>query len=180
MPHIEITAELPGILGLFAFRAETALPLRALSQTLLRGPSTLSFAEREIIAAHVSLLNECEFCFSSHAAAAGALLGTGLEIIERLSSQTLHEVISAKLAALLAVASEVQRGGRAVSAATIEKARAASATDVEIHDTVLIAAAFCMFNRYVDGLGTLAPTKIEAYLPMGERLAAHGYIDEPR
>jgi len=180
MPHIEITAELPGILGLFAFRAETAQPLRALSQTLLRGPSTLSAAERELIAAHVSHLNDCEFCFKSHAAAAGALLGTGGEIIERLSNQTLHEVISVKLAALLAVAAEVQRGGKAVSVATIEKARAASATDVEIHDTVLIAAAFCMFNRYVDGLGTRAPTNIEAYLPMGKRLAEHGYVEEQR
>ncbi|HYQ44162.1 MAG TPA: carboxymuconolactone decarboxylase family protein [Polyangiaceae bacterium] len=180
MPHIEITAELPGILGLFAFRAETAQPLRALSETLLRGSSTLSAAEREIIAAHVSRLNDCEFCFKSHAAAAAALLGAGAEFIERFSNQTLTSVISPKLAALLAVASEVQRGGKAVSAESIERARAASATDVEIHDTVLIAAAFCMFNRYVDGLGTWAPSSNEAYLPMGKRLAEHGYVEDTR
>lgn len=180
MPHIEITAELPGILGLFAFRAETAGPLRALSESLLRGPSTLSAAERELIAAHVSRLNDCEFCFKSHAAAAGALLGVGAGIFECFAKESLRSVISPKLAALLSVASEVQRGGKSVSADTIAKARAASATDVEIHDTVLIAAAFCMFNRYVDGLATWAPTDTEAYVPMGNRLAEHGYVMEGR
>jgi uncharacterized peroxidase-related enzyme len=174
MPHIEIAAELPGILGLFAFRAETAGPLRALSETLLRGPSPLSAGERELIAAHVSKLNECAFCYKSHAAVAGALLGVGADIFEQLSNGTLP--ISPKLASLLAVAAQVQRGGTAVSAEVISAARAAGATDVEIHDTVLIAAAFCMFNRYVDGLATWAPVPTEAYLPMGKQLAEHGYV----
>ncbi|HET7543386.1 MAG TPA: carboxymuconolactone decarboxylase family protein [Polyangiaceae bacterium] len=176
MPHIQLAAELPGILGLFAFRAETAGPLRALSETLLRGPSPLSAAERELIAAHVSRLNECAFCFKSHAAAAGALLGLGAGIFERFSDGTLPASVSPKLAALLTIAAQVQRSGTAVSAETISAARAAGASDVEIHDTVLIAAAFCMFNRYVDGLGTWAPAPTEAYLPMGKELAEHGYV----
>jgi len=179
MPHIGIAPELPGILGLFAFRAETAGPLRGLTETLLRGPSTLTPAEREIIAAHVSRLNQCVFCFKSHAAAAGALLGVGAGIIEQLSHETLPATISAKLAALLAIATQVQRGGNAVSADTVAAARAAAATDVEIHDTVLIAAAFCMFNRYVDGLATVAPAPNEAYLEMGKVLAEHGYSEPP-
>ena len=179
MPHIGIDAELPGILGLFAFRAETAGPLRGLSEALLRGPSTLTPAEREIIAAHVSRLNQCDFCFKSHAAAAGALLGVGAGIIEQLSTETLEAAISPKLVALLAIATQVQRGGNAVSAETIAAARAARATDVEIHDTVLIAAAFCMFNRYVDGLATVAPGANEAYLGMGKVLAEHGYVTVP-
>lgn len=175
MPHIQLAAELPGILGLFAFRAETEGPLRALSQTLLRGPSPLSAAERELIAAHVSRLNECAFCFKSHAAAAGALLGLDAEIFEQFSNGTLTAAVSPKLASLLAVAAQVQQGGTAVSAEAISAARAAGASDIEIHDTVLIAAAFCMFNRYVDGLGTWAPAPVEAYLPMGKELAKHGY-----
>ncbi|HYQ27242.1 MAG TPA: carboxymuconolactone decarboxylase family protein [Polyangiaceae bacterium] len=175
MPHIGIGAEPPGILGLFAFRAETAGPLRGLSEALLRGPSPLTSAEREIIAAHVSRLNQCAFCFKSHAAAAGALLGVGAGIIEQLSNETLPASLSPKLVALLAIATQVQRGGKAVSAETIAAARVASATDVEIHDTVLIAAAFCMFNRYVDGLGTVAPVPTEAYLEMGSFLAEQGY-----
>ncbi|MEI9949954.1 MAG: carboxymuconolactone decarboxylase family protein [Pseudomonadota bacterium] len=175
MPHIEVSAELPGILGLLAFRAETDGPLRELTETLLRGPSPLSAAEREIIAAHVSRLNQCAFCFKSHAAAAGALLGVGAGIIDQLSNETLQASCSPKLAALLAIATQVQRGGKAVSADAVAAARAAGATDVDVHDTVLIAAAFCMFNRYVDGLATWAPAPTEAYLEMGKVLAEHGY-----
>jgi len=177
MAHIEIAPELPGILGLFAFRAETAGPLRVLSEALLRGPSPLSAAERELIAAHVSRLNECAFCFKSHAAAAGALLGVGAGIFEQFSNGNLPQAASPKLAALLTIAGQVQRSGTAVSAEAVAAARTAGATDVEIHDTVLIAAAFCMFNRYVDGLGTWAPSPTEAYLPMGKLLADHGYIE---
>ena len=88
MPHIEIDAKLPGILGLLAFRAETAGPLNALAEALLRGPSPLSAAEREIIVAHVSRLNQCAFCFKSHAATAGALLEVGVGIIEQISNET--------------------------------------------------------------------------------------------
>ena len=66
--------------------------------------------------------------------------------------------ISAKLKALLRIAASVQRGGRNVSSADVAAARAEGATDLEIHDTVLIAAVFCMANRYVDGLATWPPT----------------------
>jgi hypothetical protein len=57
----------------------------------------------------------------------------------------------------------------------VEAARAEGATDLEIHDTVLIAAAFCMFNRYVDGLGTLAPTDPSVYDRTAERIVSVGY-----
>jgi hypothetical protein len=59
----------------------------------------------------------------------------------------------------------------------IEKAKSFGATDIEIHDTVLIAAAFCMFNRYVDGLGTWAPQDRNFYVERGPRRAAEGYLD---
>jgi alkylhydroperoxidase family enzyme len=83
--------------------------------------------------------------------------------------------VSPKLRALLRIAGAVQRSGRAVTAELVDAARAEGADDVEIHDTVLIAAAFCMFNRYVDGLGTFAPQRPEDYLPMAARTVERGY-----
>jgi uncharacterized peroxidase-related enzyme len=177
LAYIELDPTLPGILGLLDFRPETALPLGDFTQTLLRGPSPLSSAERELIAAHVSRLNECAFCFQSHAAAAGALLGTGLDVLDALASGAAVTPLSPKLSALLVVAGKVAQGGRAVAAEDIATARSAGATDLDLHDTVLIAAAFCMFNRYVDGLGTFAPPHKSAYLAIGQRLAEHGYVE---
>jgi uncharacterized peroxidase-related enzyme len=179
MPHIELDSPLPGILGLLKFREQTAGPLRVFSHALLRGPSSLTFAEREIIAAHVSRLNGCAFCFKSHAATAGVLLGVGLDLLEDIPLGLHKTPVSGKLRALLQIAGKVSQSGSAVSNEDVAAARAAHATDIEVHDTVLIAAAFCMFNRYVDGLSTFAPTQNEAYLEMGQRLAEHGYEPEP-
>jgi uncharacterized peroxidase-related enzyme len=174
--HIAIKSPLPGIGGLFEHRPETAKPLRELAQTLLRGPSTLSPAEREIIAAHVSALNDCRFCTMSHGAAASHLLGRAATLELGQGARMDDPSISAKLGSLLAIAGQVQQGGQRVTAAQIAEARKQGATDLEIHDAVLIAAAFCMFNRYVDGLATWSPEASEDYRPMGERLARQGYI----
>jgi hypothetical protein len=73
----------------------------------------------------------------------------------------------------------VQQGGKRVSTDEIARARGEGATDKEIHDTVLIAAAFCMYNRYVDGLATWAPQEQEDCLPMGKRMAVEGYVAAP-
>jgi hypothetical protein len=70
----------------------------------------------------------------------------------------------------------VQESGRNVTSADVEAARKLGATDDMIHDTVLIAATFCMFNRYVDGLGTFAPQQVERYAESGKRLAEEGYL----
>jgi alkylhydroperoxidase family enzyme len=77
--------------------------------------------------------------------------------------------------ALLAIAAAVQQDGRKVTTQLVDAARTEGATDVEIHDTVLIAAAFCMYNRYVDGLGTLAPNEPQLYEEAAERIMANGY-----
>lgn len=176
MAHIDLPTSSPGIRGLFEFRPETAAPLQDLVEVLLRGDNTLGRGERELIAAYVSSLNECHFCTSSHSAFAALQLPDGWEVVDGV----LHDLASApvgdKMRALLAVAGDVQRSGRAVTEATIAAARAEGATDVEIHDTVLIAAAFCMFNRYVDGLGTFAPQDRDDYLPMAERIVQSGYV----
>ena len=176
MAHIEIRSPLPGIAGLFEHRPETAKPLRELAQLLLRGPSSLSPGEREVIAAHVSALNRCRFCTMSHGAAASHLVGTPATPELGTAAQPEGLQVGAKLGSLLKIAAQVQSGGDRVTAAQIAEARGQGATDAEIHDTVLIAAAFCMYNRYVDGLGTWSPESPEDYRPMGERLAVHGYL----
>jgi uncharacterized peroxidase-related enzyme len=167
MPHIALPEGLPGITSGFAFRPETAKPMRELAHVLLHGPSTLTPGERELIATYVSSQNDCYFCQTSHGAAAAAHLGRDSE---------LQSPVSAKLKALLTIAGEVQKGGKHVTADNVASARREGATDLEIHDTVLIAAAFCMYNRYVDGLATWQPQDPSMYASMGEHLATHGYI----
>jgi uncharacterized peroxidase-related enzyme len=176
MAHIKLlNEELPGIVGLLNYRPETARPLLDLAETLLRGPSTLTSGEREIIAASVSYWNGCHFCHTSHAAAAAAHLKSGLNLIDDIKAGLPETPVSDKLRALLHIAHQVQRNGKNVTEEDIARARELGATDQELHDTVLIAAAFCMYNRYVDGLGTWAPGPNEAYAEMGERMAHVGY-----
>ena len=174
MAHISLPEGLPGILGPLAFRPETAKPLTELAQVLLRGPSPLSPGERELIAAYVSKLNECRFCHGSHAGAARALLKGQDSLVSAVFADPGTAPVSDKLKALLAIAAAVQKDGRRVTPELVAAARKSGATDQELHDAVLIAAAFCMFNRYVDGLATAVPPDA-AYAAMGERLAAEGY-----
>ena len=179
MPHIALPEGLPGITAGFAFRPETAKPMRELAEVLLRGPNSLTSGERELIASFVSSRNECEFCQASHSAAAAHHLGGDYSIVDAVKRDYQQAPISSKLKALLGIAAKVQRGGREVTSADIDRAREQGATDTEIHDAVLIAAAFCMFNRYVDGLATLTPADPQAYDAMGKRMAAQGYIQRP-
>jgi len=176
MPHIALPENLPGITAGFAFRPETAKPMRELAEVLLRGPSTLTSGERELIATYVSSRNDCYFCQTSHGAAAAAHLGDRAHLVEDVKRDFLNAGISAKLKALLQVAGQVQQGGKSVTPEAVEYARDLGATDLEIHDTVLIAAAFSMYNRYVDGLATWQPQNAEMYASMGEHLAHRGYL----
>jgi uncharacterized peroxidase-related enzyme len=171
MSHIPLQEGLPGIVGLLAYRPETAKPLLELAETLLRGPNTLTSAERESIAAHVSHRNECDFCELSHGAAAAAHLNGNYDVVEQVRINPLTADVSEKLKALLTIAGKVQQSGKQVSSDDVRLARERGASDKEIHDTVLIAAAFCMYNRYVDGLGTWQPREREAYCEMGKQLA---------
>jgi uncharacterized peroxidase-related enzyme len=175
MPHIDLPEGLPGISAGFTFRPETAKPMRELAHVLLHDANSLTPGERELIATYVSSRNECHFCQSSHAAAAAAHLGDA-SLVEQVKTDFLSAPVSPKLKALLAIAGKVQQDGKLVTAADVEAARAQGVADLEIHDTVLIAAAFCMFNRYVDGLGTWQPHDPEMYARMGRHLADEGYI----
>ena len=176
MPHISLNSADPGIRGLLRYRPETARPLGELTEVLLREPSTLTRGERELIAAYVSALNDCRYCTSSHSACAAAQLPGGMALVEQVRVDPAAAPVTAKLKALLAIAAAVQRSGSAVTAEHVASARAEGATDLEIHDTVLIAAMFCMFNRYVDGLATIAPDDPAVYAAGAQRLIAHGYV----
>jgi len=180
MPHIHLPEGLPGILGPMAFRPETAKPLNELAEILLRGPSTLSAGERELIATFVSAKNDCFFCQNTHGAAAAYRLGGNEQLVLDVKQDPETAAISDKLKALLVIAGKVQRGGKNVQTEDVEHARRAGASDLEIHDTVLIAAAFCMYNRYVDGLATWAPTDPQRYREAGARLATDGYINSTK
>jgi uncharacterized peroxidase-related enzyme len=176
MPHVTLPEGLPGILGPMAFSPETARPLNELAEVLLRGPNTLTSAERELIATYTSSQNDCHFCQSSHGAAAAHHLEGDDELVAAVKADPESAPISGKLRALLAIAGRVREGGLAVTGDDVARARAEGATDKEIHDAVLIAAAFCMYNRYVDGLATWAPQEPEAYRDTGRRLAEEGYV----
>ena len=176
MAYIKVPEGVPGIRSLAMFRPETGKYLYDLVQLLLRGQSPLTEAERELIAAYVSYRNDCMFCMSSHAAAARCLYGNEKNIVDETLKDMQRSRVSDKMKALLNIAGKVQILGTEVKPSDIEEARKRGADDRTIHDTVLIAATFSMFNRYVDGLATFTPTDPEEYKAMGERMATKGYV----
>lgn len=181
MAYIDLPENLPGIRGLMAFRPEAAKHLNLLAEELLRAENSLSRGERELIATHVSYLNECFYCQHAHQALAGYYLDCDFDQLDEVKARPEESQLSPKMKALLRIAGNVQKGGINVSQDQIDQAKEAGATDRELHDTVLIAAAFCMFNRYVDGLGTDAPLDRSFYKSRAEDRARGGYADyDPR
>jgi uncharacterized peroxidase-related enzyme len=180
MAHITLPPGAPGIVGPMLAYPETEKHLNGLAEALLRGPSSLTAAERELIATHVSARNQCQFCMQTHAATARHLFGSDAELVDDVLADHETAPINARLKSLLTIARKVQQGGRRVTEADIAEARKAGADDKAIHDTVLIAAAFCMFNRYVDGLATLTPIDPTEYDRVGAKLAAEGYLNSIR
>ncbi|MBL7698092.1 MAG: peroxidase-related enzyme [Chitinophagaceae bacterium] len=176
MAHINVPEGVPGIRSLVMFRPETGQYLYELAQVLLRGPSPLTEAEREMIAAYVSSRNNCNFCMKSHAAAARCLLGDNEYLVDGVLRDEFPDGVSGKMKALLKIAGKVQQSGKNVEQSDIDAAHDAGATDMDIHDTVLIAATFSMFNRYVDGLDSFTPANDEEYVPMGKRMVEKGYV----
>ena len=175
MPYIPLDEKLPGITGLLNYRKDTALPIRQLTQILLRGESSLTEAEREMIASVVSYGNDCAFCTAAHTAATDYLLGekeTSVKIKENIASAPVSE----KMKSLLIIAGAVQVSGKNVKAEMIETAKKNGATDHEIHDTVLIAALFSLYNRYVDGLASVTPAEPAFYERLAGILVQRGYL----
>jgi uncharacterized peroxidase-related enzyme len=174
--HIQVAPDVPGILGPMLAYPETAKYLNGLAETLLRQESaTFSKTDRETIAGLVSYLNNCVFCSESHAEVANAHSGKKGHAQMAWSKENWGQY-SSRMQALMKIAEKVQKDARTVQAADIEAAKTMGATEADIHDTVLIAAAFCMYNRYVDGLGTFAPPRGDAsYVQMGQHLKNVGY-----
>ncbi len=187
MSHIKLQRNLPGIVALFATNPATSAPMNALAEQLLRNQdNTLSREDRETIASYVSLRNGCHFCFNSHAAVVrsyykkmgGKKIEDGVQVISDLDGRVEESaVLSEKMKALLNIAGLVQVSGKDVSDDAVERARDLGATDKEIHDTVLIAAAFCMFNRYVDGLDAPSDLDDDTYNALGDMLTENGYVN---
>ena len=179
MPHIKLEEHLPGITGLLEYSKKSAEPIRHLTQFLLRGPSTLTEAERELIASVVSNGNQCTFCTTAHTAAADLLAGEK-ETAAAVKQNIETAPVSEKMKALLTIADLTRQNGKAVTHEAVDRAKQAGATDIEIHDTVLIAALFCLYNRYVDGLGTSLPADKAYYDVLAGRLVDHGYTRLPQ
>ncbi len=175
MAHINLPPNLPGIIGPLTLRPETTKPLSEFTEILMKGANSLSMGERELIGTYVSSLNDCFFCENAHGALAQHYLQCDLSLIDEVKKDFQSTAISDKLKALLVIAGSVQRGGKNVTADQVEKAKNLGATDLEIHDTVLIAAAFCMFNRYVDGLDTWTPKDKEFYSNRVAQRVKEGY-----
>ncbi|HEX4849393.1 MAG TPA: carboxymuconolactone decarboxylase, partial [Puia sp.] len=125
---------------------------------------------------YVSCRNNCMFCMKSHAAAARCLYGDKENLVEEVLTDMDSSSVSAKMKALLNIAGKVQILGKEVKEEDIKRARDLGANDREIHDTVLVAATFSMFNRYVDGLASWTPTDPAAYVEMGQRMSQIGYV----
>ena len=179
MPYIPLNEKLPGITGLLDYRQDTAVPIRQLTQILLRGESTLTEGERELIATIVSHGNECTFCTSAHAATADLLLGN-TDISGKVRTNLIHAPVSDKMKALLTIAKAVQVNGKEVTRQMVEDAKSKGATDMELHDTVLIAALFSLYNRYVDGMATAMPADSSYFTMLADRLVNHGYYRLPQ
>ena len=179
MPYIPLEDHLPGITGLLEYRKDSAQPIRDLTQLLLRGPSSLTEGDRELIASVVSNGNSCTFCTTAHTAAANLLLGD-TSTAEEVKQNIQTAEVSPKMKALLTIADMVRQSGKNVTAEAIDKAKEEGATDLEIHDTVLIAALFCLYNRYVDGLATALPQEAAYYNVLADRLVNHGYTRLPQ
>ncbi len=179
MAHISLDNDLPGISGLMRNRPDTAAPLNHLAEVMLRGPLTLSRGERELIAAYTSNLNETPFCAGSHSAFAAAQLDGGHDLVKAVLHDADEAPITPKMRALLRIAGQVRGEVRVLPAELVAAARDEGATDEEIHDTVLIAASFCLFNRYVTCLGTDIPTDPAVYDESAKRIVAEGYFTSP-
>lgn len=176
MPYINTNNDIPGIRGLMEFRPEIAKALNELAQALLVDDNSLTRSDRELIASFVSSQNGCVFCMATHGAIAAYLPGCNDEVVKSVWEDYTKADLSDKMKSLLHIADKVRLGGLHVTESDVEAARNAGASDLDIHDTVLIAAGFCMYNRYVDGLGASTPDDPMFYKLVGEQRAKEGYL----
>jgi uncharacterized peroxidase-related enzyme len=178
MPHIALPPNIPGMAALGTYRPDVYSRLGSLADLLLHQEhpeSTLSLGERELIATYVSSLNDCNYCQAAHGNVAAAHL-QDQQVVQEVKSNFESSDVSPKIKSLLRIAGVVQRSGKDVRSDEVQSAKKEGASDMDIHDTVLIAAMFCMFNRYVDGLQTEMPRDMDAFARRGAVIAEKGYM----
>jgi len=175
MAHIPLDETLPGMRSLLAYRPAIAPAMTSLMEVLMRSDAGLSKGERELIGAMVSSLNDCFICHQIHGEIAQCFFDNNRQLIQQVKESYMDAPITARLKAILAIAASVQESGKAVSSAQVEAARNEGVSDMEIHDTVLIAAMFCMFNRYIDGLGVVSKDTPESFRERASMIAQMGY-----
>jgi uncharacterized peroxidase-related enzyme len=178
--------DFPGIVVAMRLSPGLATHLRGLADELLVKDfpgATLTRAERELIATAVSAGNDCFYCMDSHGAFASELLrreggdGNGIDLVIDGIKSGRSDGVSAKVAALLHIGRTVQRNARSVTRDDVARAIEAGATDADTQLAVLIASAFCMYNRMVDGLRAQTPASADAYRARAAEIAEHGYSD---
>ncbi len=177
--------DVPGILAAIRLTPGLGVHLRGLADELLVHDfpgSTLVRAQREMLATAVSAANDCFYCMDSHGAFATALLqSTGathlVPLIDTIKLGS-SEGLDPKMQALLHISRTVRRDPRELTAGDVEAALAAGATDADTQLAVLIAAAFSMYNRMVDGFRAQTPPSAEAYRARAGEIAEHGYSDQ--
>ena len=177
MPYIPIVNELPGIIGLLETYTETGTILKTLANTLLnKHTDAFNKSERETVASYISYLNNCQFCYKSHSAIADCLCeqnGKTKEIIDNVKGNTHTD----KMNSILHIAKKLHNSVQGVLQDDISLlCSMCHFTSQDINDFILIVSSFCMFNRYVDGLGTAHALTDEIYYSMGKKIAEHGYL----
>lgn len=178
--------DVPGIGAAIRLTPGLGVHLRGLADELLVHDfpgATLSRAEREMLATAVSAANDCFFCMDSHAAHAHALLEqTGeTELAPLLDAVKVgsSDGFDPKMQALLHIARTVRRQPRDLTAADVATAKQAGATDADVQLAVLIAAAFSMYNRMVEGFRARTAPTPQAYRERAAEIATHGYSGAP-
>jgi uncharacterized peroxidase-related enzyme len=178
--------DVPGIGVAMRLTPGLGVHLRGLADELLVNDfpgATLQRYEREMLATAVSAANDCFFCMDSHGAFVHALLereGTTelapvIDVIKHGSSDGLDD----RMQALLEIARTVRRDPLELTVADVEAATAAGATDADVQLAVLIASAFSMYNRLVDGFRAATAPTTEAYRARAGEIAEHGYSAPP-
>ena len=183
-PLVGSLPDAPGILTALLLTPELGIHLRGLADELLVNDfagATIVRAEREMLATATSAANDCFYCMDSHGAFATALLEeTGaadrVPVVDGIKLGT-SDGLDPKMQALLHIARTVRGEPRDLTAADVAAAHAAGATDADVQLAVLIAAAFSMYNRIVEGFRARTPPVAEVYRERASEIAAHGYSD---
>jgi uncharacterized peroxidase-related enzyme len=177
--------DVPGILAAIRLTPGLGVHLRGLADELLVNDfpgATIVRPEREMLATAVSAANDCFYCMDSHGAFATALLErSGAEdripLIDTIKLGS-SEGLDPKMQALLHISRTVRRAPLELTAADVDAALDAGASDADVQLAVAIAAAFSMYNRLVDGFRAMTPPTAEAYRTRAAEIAEHGYSDQ--